>query len=50
MDVDAIDFCRVALGHGPGDGDRHDLVVERLALGRRHGLRVGKAGDVAIRV
>ena len=50
MDVDAIDFRGVAPGDGPGDGAGDDFVVERRALGRRDGLRIGETGNMPVRV
>ena len=35
-------------GNRPGDGVPHDAVVEPLALGGRHRLRVADAGDVPV--
>jgi hypothetical protein len=47
MDVDAVDFRGIRVGHGPGDGVREYAFVEPLALGRRDGLGIRHAGNVS---
>ena len=47
VDVDAVDFGRIGRRHGPGHGASRRSVVEPLALGRRHELRVADARECA---
>ena len=50
MDVDGVDLVGLGGCHRPGQGHAHDRVIEPLALGGRHQLRVGQPRNVAVGV